>query len=193
GERSLLDEEGNEAMEWVQESDEYRLANVTNLQKYKEAQPIDLDVEMNEQELQQKINAIKEKQNAEANSTESYTDQEKSLFYYYVKFKLMKPTPAGRLAGINERTVQDWGRKLKNDSEWDIYEKKANKSKLNKSQLGDEQKENLKEFYDNNPFATIPEAIDHLTKPLEGFSLKSTHDKKKAHKTHEKRMKSALF
>jgi hypothetical protein len=55
-----------------------------------------------------------------------YTDDQKTLFLYYYKIKLYKAAPAGRMAGIVECTAQNWSKELKEDPEWDIYEKKRN-------------------------------------------------------------------
>jgi hypothetical protein len=100
-----------------------------------------------------------------------YTDDQKTLFLYYYKIKLYKAAPAGRMAGIVERTAQNWPKKLKEDPEWDIYEKKTNKVNRKKGQLQDEHKEYLIRFFDQYPHARTEGAVASLTEVFEEFSL----------------------
>ncbi|ORE04949.1 hypothetical protein BCV72DRAFT_186131, partial [Rhizopus microsporus var. microsporus] len=88
--------------------------------------------------------------------------------------KLYKAAPAGRMAAIAERTAQNWAKRLKEGPEWDIYEKQTNRVNRKKSRLQERHKNYIRELYDNNPFATIKDVVDDLTKVFEGFSLKST-------------------
>lgn len=53
----------------------------------------------------------------------TYTDDQKTLFLYNLKIKFFSAAKSARLAGISERTAQDWAKRLKKEPEWNIYEK----------------------------------------------------------------------
>lgn len=52
-----------------------------------------------------------------------YSSDQKALFLYYLQVKLYKAAKAARLSGVTERTGQQWAKRLKNDPEWNIFEK----------------------------------------------------------------------
>lgn len=66
------------------------------------------------------------------------------------------------------------GKKIKDNPKWDIFEKQTNKVHEKKSQLQDEHKTHLIEFFDENPHARGSDAVEDLTKNFEGFMLKDT-------------------
>jgi hypothetical protein len=47
---------------------------------------------------------------------------------YYIKIKLFKAAKAAKMAGINKRSGQHWSKRLREDPERDIYEKKYQQS-----------------------------------------------------------------
>ncbi|KAI9259947.1 hypothetical protein EDC94DRAFT_585388 [Helicostylum pulchrum] len=59
----------------------------------------------------------------------------------------------GHHVTVNERTGQQWAKRLNEDPEWDIYEKNTNKA---------------------NRKARIKDAVDNLTEIFENFNLKET-------------------
>jgi hypothetical protein len=84
GESDLVDEDGNEAMEYLEETEEFRLENLTNLEKYNEVQPIDLDAEMEDEDtLEMKIKAMTEEINSktsEKGTTNTQTIKKQFFF-----------------------------------------------------------------------------------------------------------------
>ncbi|KAI8090581.1 hypothetical protein BDF21DRAFT_483473 [Thamnidium elegans] len=84
----------------------YSLQNLTNLAKYKEQQPVELD--QNDPELDSRMEEIQTKLSQENSLRhyKSYSIDQKTSFLYYLKLKLFKAAKAARMAGINERTGQ---------------------------------------------------------------------------------------
>ncbi|KAG2214756.1 hypothetical protein INT45_001352 [Circinella minor] len=103
-----------------------------------------------------------------------YSDSQKTLFLYYLQLKFLSAAASARKAAINVRTGQDWAKKLKNDPDFDIFEKNTNKTVRKGSQLQEEHKAHLIEFFDDNPHARVSDAVEELTKNFEGFTLKET-------------------
>ncbi|GAA5815982.1 hypothetical protein MFLAVUS_009501 [Mucor flavus] len=90
------------------------------------------------------------------NKYADYSDSQKTVFVYYLQLKFLSASAAARKAAINVRTGQDWAKKLKDDPDWDIFEKKPTN------------------FFYDNPHARVSDAIEELTKNFEGFTLKET-------------------
>ncbi|KAL9538562.1 hypothetical protein MBANPS3_010839 [Mucor bainieri] len=63
---------------------------------------------------------------------------------------------------------------MKEDPEWDIYDKLTNKVNRAGSQLQEEHKHFLINLFDEQPQATRQDTVDALTAAFEGFSLKET-------------------
>ncbi|KAG1138515.1 hypothetical protein G6F37_006976 [Rhizopus arrhizus] len=80
-------------MEWVEDVDPFHLETLTTFQKYKQAQPS--EQERMRDELDEIMNEV----------------------------KLYKAAKAARLSGVAERTGQQWAKRLKDDPEWNIFEK----------------------------------------------------------------------
>ena len=60
-------------------------------------------------------------------SYQRYSNEQKLLFVYYNRIKLFNAAKSGRLVGgISERTAQKWAKKLKEDKDWNIFEKQTN-------------------------------------------------------------------
>ncbi|KAG0184917.1 hypothetical protein DFQ28_010231 [Apophysomyces sp. BC1034] len=103
-----------------------------------------------------------------------YSDEQKALFLYLLRFKFLKAKPAAGRAGINARTAQGWVKRMDNDLEWEIYGKLTNKVNRAESQLQEEHKHFLINLFDEQPQATRKDAVDSLTAAFEGFSLKES-------------------
>ncbi|CAO3664956.1 unnamed protein product [Rhizopus stolonifer] len=88
--------------------------------------------------------------------------------------KLWKAAPSRRKANIEPQTARIWAKRLRGDPSWNIYEKQTNKVNRKLSQLQQEHKQHLLEFFDNYPQATKHDAAESLTEAFEGFSLKET-------------------
>ncbi|KAL7313932.1 hypothetical protein PS15m_012363 [Mucor circinelloides] len=103
-----------------------------------------------------------------------YTDEQKALFLYLLRFKFLKVKPAAERAAINPRTAQGWVKRMNEDPEWNIYGKLTNKVNRAGSQLQDEHKHFLINLFDEEPQATRKDAVDALTAEFEGFNLKES-------------------
>ncbi|KAL7326628.1 hypothetical protein PS15p_208932 [Mucor circinelloides] len=103
-----------------------------------------------------------------------YHKEQKALFLYLLRFKFLKAKPAAERAGINPRAAQGRVKRMKEDPEWDIYDKLTNKVNRARSQLQEEHKHFLINLFDEQPQATRQDAVDALTAAFEGFSLKET-------------------
>ncbi|CEP12586.1 hypothetical protein [Parasitella parasitica] len=103
-----------------------------------------------------------------------YTDEQKALFLYLLRFKFLKVKPAAERAAINPRTAQGWVKRMNEDPEWNIYGKLTNKVNRAGSQLQDEHKHFLINLFDEEPQATRKDAVDALTAAFEGFNLKES-------------------
>ncbi|KAI9493250.1 hypothetical protein BDB00DRAFT_907518 [Zychaea mexicana] len=155
GQGNIIDEQGNEAMDIEEEIDPYNLATLMTLAQYRSFQEQfhtepreDLDARMEEasQELATET--------AKGRKYNVYTDKHKAVFWYFNRIKLWKAAPSARKAQVEIRTAQKWAKRLKEDPDWNIYEKQANKANRKQSQLQHEHKQHLIEFFDEYPQAT---------------------------------------
>ncbi|KAI8642306.1 hypothetical protein BD408DRAFT_387596, partial [Parasitella parasitica] len=174
GQGNLYNEDGKEAMDWEEDVDPYNLENLTNLTQYKEHQPVELD--SNDPALDKRMEDIQTKVSTgnTAVKYKTYSVDQKTLFLYYIKIKLFKAAKAAKLSGVNERTGQQWAKRLREDPEWDIYEKNTNKVNRKSSQLQEEHKLYLINYFDEFSQARTKDAVDSLTENFENFSLKET-------------------
>lgn len=72
------------------------------------------------------------------------------------------------------RTGQAWAARMKEDPNWDIYEKQMNQNRIGTGQLQEEHKTFLIDYFDVYPSARVKDEIDGLTENFENFSLKET-------------------
>lgn len=175
GQGDIFDENGREAMDWEEEVNPYNTETVSNFTQYSGKQPLDLD--MTDPKLSDRLDQLERTINTGITPKKKYadySDNQKTLFIYYLQIKLLSAAAAARKVAINVRTGQDWAKKLKENPDWDIFEKQTNKVNGKKSQLQDEHKTHLIDFFDENPHARISDAVEELTKNFEGFTLKET-------------------
>ncbi|GAA5817014.1 hypothetical protein MFLAVUS_010549 [Mucor flavus] len=91
------------------------------------------------------------------------------------QIKLFNAAKSGCLAGgINDRTAQKWAKKLKEDKDWNIFEKQTNLVNRPKQQLDDRHKPHLLNFYDDYPQARIVDVMDLLTQKSSDLSVKKS-------------------
>lgn len=64
-----------------------------------------------------------------------YSDNQKVLFVYCLKIKLLNAAASARKAAVNIRTAQDWANRLRKEPDWNIFEKQTNKIHRKKGQL----------------------------------------------------------
>ncbi|KAI8060371.1 uncharacterized protein B0P05DRAFT_574740 [Gilbertella persicaria] len=126
GQGKLVDEEGNNAMDSVEEASPFHLRSLTRITEYcrkqeeegvsSEGSLRNLDADMEE------VIAIVKKQKRVYHK---YSNEQKLAFMYYNQIKLFNTAKSGRLAGgIAERTAQKWDKKLKEDRDWNIWRNK---------------------------------------------------------------------
>lgn len=175
GQGNICDENGRDAMECEEEINPFHLKTLTRLRLYCEKQNTEqkdtemeaLNAEMEEIATNVKINS--------GRSYNNYTNDQKLLFVYYNRIKLFKAAKSGRLAGgVAERTAQKWARRLKEDKDWNIFEKQTNKINKSAGQLDEKHKIHLLNFYDSNPQARVVDAVCSLTEKFESFTLKES-------------------
>lgn len=143
------------------------------MRKYQQAQPSEqewmrgeLDETMNEVALRTKEEGNKKS----GKSYKIYSPDQRVPFLYYLQVKLYK----ARLSGVAERTGQQWAKRLRDEPEWDIFEKQTNKDKQKTGMLQQEHKEYIINLYDQSPQACVVDIVESLTKTFENFSLKET-------------------
>ncbi|CEP17361.1 hypothetical protein [Parasitella parasitica] len=173
GQGRIFDDRGCGAMDLKEELDPYHLTSLTRIRECcsKRAhggQPSD---ESLDEQMEEAIDRVKTR----TKTYNVYTNDQKLRFVYYNRVKLSNAAKSGRLAGgIAERTAQKWAKKLKEDKDWNIFEKQTNKCKLGTSQLEDRHKDHLISLYDANPQARLDDAVESLAANFEGFNLKKT-------------------
>ncbi|KAG1444503.1 hypothetical protein G6F46_012589 [Rhizopus delemar] len=137
----------------VEDIDPLHLEALTTFRKYKQAQPSEqermrdeLDETMNEVSLR-----TKEKTSEDGKKGHNvYSPDQKVLFLYYLQVKLYKAVKAAKLSGVTERTGQKWAKRLKDDPEWNIFEKQTNCDKRKTEVLQQEHKEYIINLYDQH-------------------------------------------
>ncbi|CEI91015.1 hypothetical protein RMCBS344292_05319 [Rhizopus microsporus] len=145
---------------------------ITQYRSYQDRFPAEpteeLDVEMEEaaEELSKEV--------AGGRKYNVYSDKHKAVFYYFNRVKLWKAAPSARKAQVEIRTGQIWAKRLKEDPQWNIYEKQTNKVNRLASQLQENHKKHLIDFFDIYPQATRQDAVESLTEAFENFNLKTT-------------------
>jgi hypothetical protein len=177
GHGNVFDESGNEAMDWDEEVDPHNLENLTNLTRYlnKQVQPeMDLDSPDFVEKMETIEKNLEEKKTKSNNKKNLYSDDQKTLFIYLHKIKLLNAAESARRAGVKVRTGQAWSARMKEDPNWNIYEKQTNQNKVGTGQLQEKHKAFLLDYFDEYPSARVKDAIDGLTENFENFSLKET-------------------
>lgn len=125
---------------------------------------------MDEQQLQQQGQQEGVKKRTRKYNTHS--NDLKCLVISYLLDKLVSAAQAGREYGVDERTAQRWVREYRRGK--DEGEGEGKKKPGRKALLGDEDKQRLIEFLDDNLSAVIDQAMDSLTSQLEGLKIKKT-------------------
>ncbi|KAI9332752.1 hypothetical protein BD770DRAFT_301157, partial [Pilaira anomala] len=165
GQGNIVDEQGNETMDLEEEVDPFNLGTLMTTTQYRSYQ--DRFPAEPTEELDQLNNYRKKKYNV-------YSDKHKAVFYYFNRVKLWKAAPSARKAQVEIRTGQIWAKRLKEDPQWNIYEKQTNKVNRLASQLQKNHKKHLIDFFDIYPQATRQDAVESLTEAFENFNLKTT-------------------
>ncbi|CEP10892.1 hypothetical protein [Parasitella parasitica] len=156
GQGSIADEQGNEAMDYEEDTDPYNVTSFLTASQYRIHQgrfpakvTEELDVQMEE--------------------------VSEELFQDVATVKIWNAAASGRKAQVEIRTAQKWAKRLKEDPEWNIYEKQTNMSNRKPPQLKNEYKQHLVQFFDKFPQATRRDALVLINmKSPNARSVKST-------------------
>lgn len=167
GQSDNVDEQGSETMDLEEEVDPFNLETLMTITQYRSyqdrfpAEPTEeLDVEAGE--LSKEV--------AGGKKYNVYSDKHKAVN----RVKVQKAAPSARKAQVEIRTGQIWAKRLKEDPQWNIYEKLTNKVNQLASQLQENHKKHLIDFFDIYPQATRQDAVESLTEAFENFNLKTT-------------------
>ncbi|OAD65646.1 hypothetical protein PHYBLDRAFT_153339 [Phycomyces blakesleeanus NRRL 1555(-)] len=166
GQGKIYDEQGNDAMEWSEEVDPFYLKTLTTLREYQQAQPS--EQEQMRGELDENMNEVSLRVNEEDNN-------------------LFKAAKAARFSGVSERTGQQWAKRIRDEPEWNIFEKQTNKNKRKTGQLQEEHKEFIIDLFNKNPQTCVEDVVVSLERLFANFSLKETSVQRSSGKTLQKR------
>lgn len=117
GQGKMVDEQGNDAMDWDEEVTPFHPRTLTRIRDYclkqEEGGPSSKDgLENFDTDMEDITTIVK----IQTKVYHKYSNEQKLLFVYYNRIKLFNAAKSGRLAGgINERTAQKWAKKLKEE------------------------------------------------------------------------------
>lgn len=142
GQGRIFDEKGDDAMEWEEDVNPFHLETLTNIRRYCIAQePLQASMATDLDARMQDVAALAKMVTKQSSHYRNYSSEQKLLFVYYNRVKLLNAAKSGRLAGgIAERTAQKWAKRLKEDKDWNILQKQTNKVNRKKSELDEEHK-----------------------------------------------------
>ncbi|KAI8360707.1 hypothetical protein EDC96DRAFT_414130, partial [Choanephora cucurbitarum] len=104
-----------------------------------------------------------------------YALEDRKRYFYYLKKKLMKPREAAQAANVNYDTARKWKKAYEEDPDRTIPTKKTNLGSSRPiSQLGEDHKRHLINFFDEDASATIQDAVDDLTSSFAGLEIKKS-------------------
>ncbi|KAI7899589.1 uncharacterized protein BX663DRAFT_520618 [Cokeromyces recurvatus] len=102
----------------IEEGDEFNLRNLTTLTAYKECQPVPIELDPEDKNLEDRILLVIERVNktiankvGNVTNYATYTDDQKTLFLYYLKIKFYSAAKAAGKTGIVERICSNLGKK----------------------------------------------------------------------------------
>ncbi|KAG0186912.1 hypothetical protein DFQ28_007157, partial [Apophysomyces sp. BC1034] len=155
------------------ESDDgIRLENLTNMKSYLAWQKkgdeqfgaMELDEEQQQRQEEQEEQQTKQqkKQQKKAKTYKMYSDEIKVLVITYHLEKLVSAANAA------QQWIKEYKRQQNNEEPEEIEKKKPGPKKT----LGEEHKNHLKQFIDDNPSAVLNQAMDSLTQQFDGLKIK---------------------
>ncbi|KAI9017951.1 hypothetical protein CLU79DRAFT_805252 [Phycomyces nitens] len=156
----IVDEAGNDPMDYDTESQNFHLEALTRFRLYCDAQE--------KQQINENIETdsrLREKKSKSKNRHYSqYSNEQRLLFVYYNRVKVFNAAKSTRFAGgIAEH--------LKEDKDWNILEKQTNLVNRPKPQLEGKHRVHLLSFYDENPQARLVDAMNSLTGQFENLNI----------------------
>ncbi|KAI7907172.1 uncharacterized protein BX663DRAFT_421164, partial [Cokeromyces recurvatus] len=101
GQGRMVDEQGNDAMDWVEEATRFHIKTLTRIREYCEKQDEQLFSKENLENLNTDMEDII------VTVKKQYSNEQKLLFVYYSRIQLFNAAKSGCLSdSINERTAQ---------------------------------------------------------------------------------------
>ncbi|CEP13779.1 hypothetical protein [Parasitella parasitica] len=170
GRGNITDESGKEAPAFLVDPS-FRLTNLTNLRKYIKNAKVVAEIEPPIDTVMSDAPAKKERTTV----YNTYSDEDRKRYFFFIQQKLMTPSEAAAAANVNYETARKWVTEYNKDPEKKIPTKKTNRT-INRppSQLNENHKAYLTDFYDENPTATIQDAVNKLTEDFEGLTIKKS-------------------
>ncbi|KAG1343440.1 hypothetical protein G6F62_004788 [Rhizopus arrhizus] len=146
----------------VDESLSFRLSKLKTLQKFIKHTPVDMS-----RLLQDSADVVMKDAAVVENDTRSteytkYTSFQREMYVHYAFEKNLKNNAAAKLANVNTYTAHKWKAEYIANPEADA------------SQLNDQHKKQLVDFYDEKPTATIEDGVEELIKIFEGLAIKNS-------------------
>ncbi|KAI8877811.1 hypothetical protein K501DRAFT_144630, partial [Backusella circina FSU 941] len=134
GNRNIYDENRNEAMDIVEESEEFNIKQLITYDSY-------MEENVNNSSLAGSNNDETEMKKKRAKNYNDYSDKERKMFFEYKLQHLMSTRGAAQRARIKPSTAKDWwDTYLENPDEY-VIGKKTNRQNRKPLTLGDEHKE----------------------------------------------------
>ncbi|KAL7334684.1 hypothetical protein PS15p_200275 [Mucor circinelloides] len=102
----------------------------------------------------------------------TYSDEDRTRYFYFIQQKLMEPSEAAKAANVNYETARKWVTEYNKDPEKKIPVKKTNcTTNRPPSQLNETHKAYVTNFFDEKPTATtIGDAVYNLVKSFEAIT-----------------------
>ncbi|EIE81429.1 hypothetical protein RO3G_06134 [Rhizopus delemar RA 99-880] len=113
GQEKIVDELGNDAMDWEDNVTQFHLTTLTRIRQYCEIQESEQEPDL---ELNANVEEIANTVKLQRKVYNKYSNEQKLLFAYMNRIKLFNAAKSSRLVGgIAERTAQKWAKRLKED------------------------------------------------------------------------------
>jgi len=171
----IVDESGKEAAAFLVDPS-FRLTNLTNLQIYMKNAKVVTEIDPVKDTDMSEAPAKKER----ATIYNTYSDEDRTRYFYFIQQKLMEPSEAAKAANVNYETARKWVTEYNKDPEKKIPVKKTNcTTNRPPSQLNETHKAYVTNFFDEKPTATtIGDAVYNLVKSFEGLQIKKKQSRR---------------
>jgi transposase len=176
GNGRIYDEDGNEAMDIVDEEEvRINIKQLVNFGSYKEKHnnhvtPTELDPVDADMEGSKKTKPKTTKEYI------TYSDRNREKFFEYKLQHLLSVRAAAIKADVKPSTAKNWWNAYRKDPDNYVLGKATTRNSKNDKcdQLTEEHKQHLINYFDENPQGYIVEAVESLTKEFENLEIKKT-------------------
>jgi transposase len=174
GAGDIYDEEGNEAMDIVDEvENKHNIRQLVNYASYKERNPDQTDSN-NGQESDVEMTTPEKSKKGRSKEYNNYSDREREKFFEYKLQHLLSTRAAALKANIKRSTAYNWWDEYLGDPDNYQIGKKTERQTKVPNQLTEEHKRCLIDFFDENPQAYIKDGLEELTSKFGALSIKKT-------------------